>query len=702
MPVSPPATSSTKSSPLSEAILKLDISDNHARSNDSTTTSSLASFDRKIFEDSQLPPIPDFVSSDLPAQSLTELYASSTDTLIAWLTNATQAVSALDAGGDLSWALQIRMELQLVEKGVQSVQTRLEQLSKVVEDLSGSLTKAEVKRMVTDLEAVTTNWEHLTSLTKRLRFQSLIATDWEDCEKSLELMLSEVRELNASIYLVEERRHIAAPDVTVELEVLAAILDDVPDGENTGTPGKQASHDSLSQWDREFQNTVLRLASKLTPLAASLQMFRPRLELFEHRAAGRFATALDGLQARYTKLNSSFDALVEDFKRLKRELSDDKWLTVYRQVNKQASEMMDSIARTVKKLESVPFTSPGVARWVDAFEMKSEHYGKAIPAVLAIMHRGIRDRLTLNGEVIRGYNLLTDRWTKLQDTLAVTQKRILGGRAAGLLPGNHGHNSAAKLPSKQNVAPRSNVRKKDRLNATELKTPKGTTAHGKRSSSRLAVSPSPHTFQKDTSLDPPRSRSRMSMCPTPEKHDNRPRWNGGTVARVIDTTSIPGSPIRTPSKLGSHLPGRAGARSSLATSHYSSPIKAIPAPNRRTTGIPSLGRSTHSDVEGRSSLPQTPARHNLLAKTTKIDETKVHLPPVTPSRSRVSPLRPKTPTSIPVLSRRIASNPEGTMPTIDGRPRTTGTLLHSGRSSSLAGPKGRRASGIPMPSPKKL
>lgn len=728
LPVTPPATSSPGSSPVLEAVLNLDIRDATERCvplevmQDAEFISIDDNFSGEIARIMRLPDLrldPD--ASD--AASTCEHLTSVAQSYLTWLQHAITVIQSLHSDDDIGWLAQNQQPIVKLDTSFKGFQQLLDNYYNALSHIdSHEMQKSQaLSSLSSRRREMDDAWKSLTSTFTNINANLVVVDDWRDCCDSLDAMIGEVKALNSSIYLIEERRHMGVPETAIEVDVLATILDDAPDGENTGTPGKRTATDHFSMWNREATESLLRLTGKIAPLGASISIFEPRLEAFATRAEAEFPTAVKDVTSRYNALTSSFDALLKDFDGLKRELADDKWMVVFRQVKRQASDMMDSLSRTLKSLSAVPFTSPEANRLADNFVMKFEHYGKAIPQVLAIMHKGIVERLTLNGEIIRGSDVLHSRWAVLQIELAQMQRRIESGRIGGLLkmPSTdlrQKHTEASSIRS--NCSKRAEISLVHKLRtrtcktvSSELKTPRKSLGSSSRSvcETRAGISPSLLGFRKDVSLDPPRSRSRLSNVGllTPEKLNSRPAWNSGTVARVLDSnvSSEVTSPLRTPSRAGMYTPRRSGAHSSLGLSRAQTPLLA-PDTRRRVSNIPlkSPGRAPKAS----SDIPPVPtlsdkfgyAESAIPTKTTGYLAVPSRLPPKDPfstSPAKAPAQRPKTPTSIPV-SRRVVSTPDHHTLRSVSEAQSGSTTRHS----ALSGLKARRESSIPLPSPRKL
>lgn len=207
-------------------------------------------------------------------------------------------------------------------------------------------------------------------------------------------------------------------------------------------------------------------------------------------------------------------------------------------------------------------------------------------------------------------------------------------------------------------------------------------------------SPSPAipAFRKDTSLDPPRSRSRLSSArDTGITGAAKPPWNAGTVARVLDQhiSSVQSSPIHTPARSLSHL-GLIDGELKKASNASGIPMML----GRNNASTLSGNKDVSKDVVERLAIPEL---HRTLNKASAVMSS--------PGKSRLTSTRPQTPTSIPV-PKRLISFPDTNLST-PSRPRTASSLrtsinassaLLSRSTSSLAH---RRQSGIPVATPHK-
>jgi hypothetical protein len=132
-----------------------------------------------------------------------------------------------------------------------------------------------------------------------------------------------------------------------------------------------------------------------------------RLSVFEARADSIFPTACEELEDRRSELDASYKKLEKDAESLRKELGEDRWVLVFRGAGRQAQKMYESVERSAAKLREAVDTGmhltnqPTMAKKLENYEAKKTHYGPAIERVLSIIDKGVKDRLTVNGEILR-------------------------------------------------------------------------------------------------------------------------------------------------------------------------------------------------------------------------------------------------------------------------------------------------------------
>ncbi|KAH8832758.1 hypothetical protein DL96DRAFT_1704811 [Flagelloscypha sp. PMI_526] len=411
---------------------------------------------------------------------------------------------------------------------------------------------------------------------------------------------------------------------------------------------------------------------------------------------------------KHATLTSEWTAVQDESEVLKEELKEDKWLTVFRTVTDQADGMMSSLEKAVNRCqdfiwqvqkrtaddvgtgsvrsERAALTLDTFNSLMESFEAKKKHYMPATSKVLSIIDKGVRDRVTKNGETLRRHAESAARWKNLKDRIVRTEndmesvkRTLLGIEATPSEAGSStsGVSSAhrylatpsnARSPSVQSSISRSMspLKKFARKLTSRVGTPvtplnvqKGRTAtpestsaktHRSRSSFMSSfrssqpttpVTPDRPSHKHSQSVTPdnsPRSNSRIASAAstikgsTPQSSNKLP-WNSST--RVEPTQSPPRRPgssagwnpdgnatISTPYK-------RSGSRASMVSSRPWSPITSSAASTTHSSQVPTRPPSRARTPSRAAPAPppraQTPSRAPSRARTSA---------PPTPARAQ--------------------------------------------------------------------
>ncbi|KAJ3779628.1 hypothetical protein GGU10DRAFT_400834, partial [Lentinula aff. detonsa] len=178
---------------------------------------------------------------------------------------------------------------------------------------------------------------------------------------------------------------------------------------------------------------------------------------------------------KHTTLVAEWEAVQDESEVLREELKEDKWLTVFRTVTDQADRMMSSLEKGVNRCqefirqvhrrgiedtmgnsqisltrpEKVAFTIETFTTRLDSFEAK-KHYMPATSKVLAIIDKGVRDRVTKNGKTLRRHAESAQRWKNLWERIARTDADM-GSVRQILMHGNVGsEHDSSRTSSTQN------------------------------------------------------------------------------------------------------------------------------------------------------------------------------------------------------------------------------------------------------------
>ncbi|KAJ3475268.1 hypothetical protein NLI96_g11945 [Meripilus lineatus] len=201
---------------------------------------------------------------------------------------------------------------------------------------------------------------------------------------------------------------------------------------------------SLASLDERLESVSQSIKSvndSLNPLLESVKTPTPGQTLLHDSSSSEDALIL----RKHATMLSEWDAVQKDSQVLREELKEDKWLTVFRTVTDQADGMMTSLEKAVNRCQDFIYqvqrrgiddsfsqSSKGSTRsekpptfevlttLLDSFEAKKKHYMPATTKVLAIIDKGVQDRVTKNGECLRRHAESTQRWKNLKERITRT------------------------------------------------------------------------------------------------------------------------------------------------------------------------------------------------------------------------------------------------------------------------------------------
>ncbi|KAI1773967.1 KAR9-domain-containing protein [Hypoxylon cercidicola] len=373
------------------------------------------------------------------AQAATKALLGAADQIRGWIMKASEVIGGLDSDDDVEWAAAGGREgYEEVENAI----TRFESLINVyvgaIEELQNrrdiaNVSSEDLQRAVAQMESIMNEWAKIRNTLNSTKGQVETAMEWEELwTMVLGDIQNEMDDLSRLIFEMEERRHKSIMAVSngdgVDIGDLETIVEETPPAVarnnrfsvpsfplSPSSPGTPA----LTQDD----SSLLALFARMQPLRASLDFLPMRLSVFEARASGAFPTACEELEMRRSGLEASYKKLEKDAESLRRELGEDKWVLVFRGAGRQAQKMIDSVDRSMAKLreaadQGLQLSSPAaMSKKIESYEAKKVHYGPAIERVLSIIDKGVKDRLTVNGEILRLHNELQSRWEEVRESI---------------------------------------------------------------------------------------------------------------------------------------------------------------------------------------------------------------------------------------------------------------------------------------------
>ncbi|KAI0852463.1 KAR9-domain-containing protein [Daldinia vernicosa] len=605
------------------------------------------------------------------AQAAAKALLGAAEQIRSWISKASEVIGGLDSDDDVEWAAAGGREgYEEVENAI----TRFEGLINVyvgaIEELQNrpdiaSVSGEDLQKAVTQMEAIMNAWAKIRHTLNNIKDQVETAMEWEELwNMVLGDIQNEMDELSRLIFEMEERRHKSMMAVSsgdgMDIGDLETIVEETPPAVmrnnrfsvpsfplSPSSPGTPA----LTQDD----SSLLALFARMQPLRASLDFLPMRLSVFEARASRAFPTACEELEMRRTGLEASYKKLEKDAESLRKELGEDKWVLVFRSAGRQAQKMIESVDRSMTKVyeavdQGLQHSSPAaMSKKIESYEAKRVHYGPAIERVLSIIDKGVKDRLTVNGEILRLHNELESKWDEARESMKrlsviieeIQSKKhsqqlrdsissMLSNDRSTIASGNETPGSSppsSVVMSSIGLESNSSLTQHKRRTTTSGGSHLPQPATARRSSSSLAL-PSRRppgsrlsTFQPSTTslTTPPRSGSVTPLTRLPRSNsnnaDSRPRWNASTNTNDSDvghnfkpltlTTPSPyakeTSSVRSSSSLGQSSGGsKLPLRSPLATASSSSPALGDTPPRKSTSRLSFRDRINAAASAGQS------------------------------------------------------------------------------------------------------
>lgn len=668
-----------KDSPSSAVALKGDA-DSYFNPEGLSRTNSIFSFSRASFS-SQLS---NLTSLNLPeasnlaariksiptATAAVKALTSAAEQIQRWTRKATDVLGSLDSEDDIEWAAAGGREgLDDVDKAVDKFETLVEVYVQAIEELQSRDDIADVQAndlqaVVEQMESTLHDWDKVRSLLQGVHEQVELAMEWEELwNVVLGDVGNEMDRLSRLIFEMEERRHKtmkadAENDSSNGLDIneLETIVEDSPPTTRTpanyrfslppafpasspvASPATPMPHDD---------STLLALFARMQPLRASLDFLPMRLSMFQARAEALFPTACEELEDKRSRLEAGWTKLNKDAEDLRRELGEDRWVLVFRNAGRQAQKMCESVERSITKLQeelesgAQHSNPPALAKKVESFEAKKMHYGPAIDRVLAIIQKGLNDRLTVNGEIIRLHTDMSAKaraLTERMDSMESAVEEMNANRNAQL------RDSISSIITTDRSATGSAVETPGSSPASSVVMtggrPDPSTPGMSSSKNRGSTAPRPTTSKRYSGVPQPRNSSlssahstrtaspspgmrRSTATPTPANRpqrpaatpvSNKPRWNSSasTIDLVVGhhfkplSSTTPSSYRKLPTPRSGASMDSHGIPSPLSRATSSSPAPNLIGPGHRTSHLASFSERIASPSPMRSTSLMDP------------------------------------------------------------------------------------------------
>ncbi|KLU87584.1 hypothetical protein MAPG_06581 [Magnaporthiopsis poae ATCC 64411] len=633
-----------------------------------------------------------------------------------WISKAAEVIGGLDSEDDVEWAAAGGREgLEEVESAINRFEGLIKVYLSAIEDLNSrpdiaSVAPDDLQKTVMQMDSTTKEWAGIHDTLRTVKRQVEIAMEWEELwNMVLGDIQNEMEELGRLVFEMEERRHKSIMAGTggadsVDIGDLETIVEETPPAATRlqakqnrfslpvfpPSPSSPPVPPSMSQED----SRLLALFARMQPLRASLDFLPMRLSAFQARANEIFPTACDELEMRRMGLDNSYRKLEKDAENLRRELGEDRWVLVFRGAGRQAQKMYESVERSMAKLKEavdagVHLTNPPMmGKKIESYEAKKTHYGPAVERVLSIIDRGIRDRLTVNGEILRLHTELQAKWEELKDRLremdstleevAASKKgQQLRDSISSMLSNDRstlasGHDTPQSSPPSSVIMSSLGV---------DMGTPTNQSTNKRRSSSMGSHLPQPSNRRSSTTVGA--LGSNVTRKPV-----SRLATTGSlTVPSRDGTGSVTPQANRHISRPPSTIPGRprwSMSTTGIDTGHNFKPLQpdATPSPQTSASKLPlrsPLGRAATTSPMPDDTPPKSVNRMSFRERLAS---------PGPYSQLTLSKPRLTSQTSLPsVGSRRVSMPPEMPDDLISGSQRSASSLASIRRSSLFPSPR---------------
>lgn len=586
------------------------------------------------------------ISSIPTAPEAVATFSGAAEQIRRWLQKASEVLVGLDAEDDVEWAAAGGREgLGEVDTAIGKFEGLIGIYVTAIEDLQArvdisKVPPEELKAVVDRMEQILKEWENVRKLLKGVKGQVELAMEWGELwNVVLGDIGLEMENLSRLVFEMEETRHkalLAEPSLengsTLDMQELETIVEEAP------TVGRRSANHRFSLppafaatspitspgiTNGQEDSSLLALFARMQPLRASLDFLPMTLSNFGARASDILPTACEELEARRKGLEKKWKKLENDAEGLRRELGEDRWVLVFRNAGRQAQKLCESVERSISKLqESIDVGAhhsnpPILAKKIESYEAKKLHYGPAIERVLAIIEKGVNDRLTVNGEILRLHSDTRARWTRIEsemkdmdvalDYLNITQNQQFRDSVSSIVSMDRSVVSSAvdtprSSPASSVVMGPSGGHKTD-IVASD------TNGAGRRNSSISSNSTRPNHSRRYFSMPPGSAGTilpRQLPIPNSVKSDRSTPQNASPslYSKHASSTPTPGSrPQRPTTHLSDNKP-RWNSSSKVDHIDFSlrpkPAILSTPSPNRKS---PMSFRSHHSGSYSSSNVP---------------------------------------------------------------------------------------------------
>ncbi|KAM7195128.1 hypothetical protein V8F20_007678 [Naviculisporaceae sp. PSN 640] len=386
------------------------------------------------------------ISAIPTAQSAVRALTGAAGQIRGWIYKASEVIGGLESDDDVEWAAAGGREgVEEVENAILRFEELINIYVRAIDEVNArddiaSVPADELKGAVAQMDTILDEWAKIRATLHSVKSQVEVAMDWEELWNTvLGDIQNEMDELSRLVFEMEERRHKSLLTIPtgegVDIGDLETIAEETPPvasrfqtmNNRFSLPPFPVSPSSplpIGSGISPDDSSLLALFARMQPLRASLDFLPMRLEHFKTRALHVFPTAWEEVEMRRENLDASYKKLEKDAESLRKELGEDRWIIVFRNSGRQAQKMYESVDRSVARLKEAIdagmhlTNQPVMTKKIENYEAKKTHYGPAIERVLSIIDKGVRDRFTVNGEILRLRDEMQGKWGQLKERMA--------------------------------------------------------------------------------------------------------------------------------------------------------------------------------------------------------------------------------------------------------------------------------------------
>ncbi|KHJ32532.1 putative karyogamy protein [Erysiphe necator] len=385
------------------------------------------------------------ISAITTAKIASKALVRAAEQIRSWIIQASKVITGLIDEDDVEWAAAGGREgLSEVDKAITRFEKLIEVYVSAIELLQSRKDVSDIpleehNNIISQVDVILAEWSKIKNTLKYVKNSVEIAMEWEELwDTVLGDIGMEINILRKLVFEMEEKRHKSTmrdDEDKIELAELGTIIEekihhkaDVKPYRSNLSINSPLTQKFPEQLEVPFDDTkLLALFARMQPLRASLDFFPMRLSAFLSRVGTKFPSACKELESRFMEFEMNWKILERDAESLRKELGEDRWVLVFKLAGQQAQKMYGSVERSFTKLQEVVDNDTCIENSVSLckrYEKKKEFYGPAIEQVLSIIDKGVKNRLTVNGEILRLHWDIKNKWETLKDQMNQLDKTL--------------------------------------------------------------------------------------------------------------------------------------------------------------------------------------------------------------------------------------------------------------------------------------